>query len=195
MSATDALRTKVREELPEVEEISDPELQKKVVEAWATSLGGSSFGAISEIRPSGNPDTPPLKTGTQTDHIRGVTRLAMVIADEMMAMFPDLRINRDVLIAGALCHDVGKPWEFDPENQARWKGAPRAAGFPSIRHPAYGVHICLSVGLPEAVAHMAGAHSGEGELVVRSLENTVVHHADYAFWRTLEAGGLLYSDD
>ena len=195
MSATDALRTKVREELPEAEEISDPELQKKVVEAWATSLGGSSFGAISEIRPSGNPDTPPLKTGTQTDHIRGVTRLAMVIADEMMAMFPDLRINRDVLIAGALCHDVGKPWEFDPENQARWKGAPRAAGFPSIRHPAYGVHICLSVGLPEAVAHMAGAHSGEGELVVRSLENTVVHHADYAFWRTLEAGGLLYSDD
>ena len=195
MSATDALRATVREELPEVEEISNPALRKKVVEAWATSLGGSSFGAISEIRPSGNPDTPPLKTGTQTDHIRGVTRLAIAIADEMTAMFPDLKINRDVLIAGALCHDVGKPWEFDPENQARWKAAPRAAGLPSIRHPAYGVHICLSVGLPEAVAHMAAAHSGEGELVVRSLENTVVHHADYAFWGTLEAGGLLSSGD
>ena len=195
MPATDALRAKVREELPEVEEISSPELQKKVVEAWAMSLGGSSFGAIAEIRPSGNPDTPPLKTGTQTDHIRGVTRLAMLIADEMMTMFPDLKINRDVLIAGALCHDVGKPWEFDPKNQVRWKEAPRAAGFPSIRHPAYGVHVCLSVGLPEAVAHMAGAHSGEGELVVRSLENTVLHHADYAFWHTLEAGGLLRSDD
>ena len=195
MSATDALRAKVREELPEVEEISNPQLRKKVVEAWATSLGGSSFGAISEIRPSGNPDTPPLKTGTQTDHIRGVTRLAIAIVNEMTAMFPDLKINRDVLIAGALCHDVGKPWEFDPENQARWKAAPRAAGLPSIRHPAYGVHICLSVGLPEAVAHMAAAHSGEGELVVRSLENTVVHHADYAFWGTLEAGGLLSSSD
>ncbi len=195
MSANDALCGRVREELPEVEEISDPELQKKVVEAWATSLGDSSFGRISEIRPSGNPDTPPLKTGTQADHIRGVTRLAMVIADEMTAMFPDLNIDRDILIAGALCHDVGKPWEFDPRNQARWKAAPRAAGLPSIRHPAYGVHICLSVGLPEAVAHMAGAHSGEGELVVRSLENTVVHHADYAFWHTLEAGGLLDSDD
>lgn len=195
MSATDTLRAKVREELPEVEEISSPELRNKVVEAWATSLGGSSFGAISEIRPSGNPNTPPLKTGTQTDHIRGVTRLAMAIADEMTTMFPDLSINRDVLIAGALCHDVGKPWEFDPKNQARWKGKPRAAGFLSIRLPAYGVHICLSVGLPEEVAHMAGAHSGEGELVVRSLENTVVHHADYAFWRTLDAGGLLSSDD
>ena len=194
MSATDGLRVKVREELPEIEEISNPELRNKVVEAWATSLGRSSFGAISEIRPSGNPNTPPLTTGTQTDHIRGVTRLAMAIADEMTTMFPDLSINRDVLIAGALCHDVGKPWEFDPKNQSRWKGAPRAAGFPSIRHPAYGVHICLSVGLPEEVAHMAGAHSAEGELVVRSLENTVVHHADHAFWRTLEAGGLLRTD-
>ncbi len=195
MSATDALRAKVREELPEIEEISDSGLQKKVVEAWATSLGGSSFRAISQIRPSGNPDTPPLKTGTQTDHIRGVTRLAMAIADEMTTMFSDLKINRDILIAGALCHDVGKPWEFDPKNQARWKGAPRAAGLPSIRHPAYGVHICLSVGLPEEVAHMAAAHSGEGELVVRSLENTVVHHADYAFWGTLEAGELLSTGD
>ena len=191
MSMTDALRTNVRDELPDVEEILDSELRDKVIEVWATALSRSSFGAIAEIRPSGNPNTPALKVGTQADHIRGVTRLAIAIADQMAAMFPDLRINRDLLIAGALCHDVGKPWEFDPENQARWKEKPRAAGWPSIRHPAYGVHLCLSVGLPEEVAHMAGAHSGEGELVVRSLENTVVHHADYAFWRTLEAGGLL----
>ncbi len=194
MSVIDALRTTVREELPEVDQIVDSGLREKVVEAWATALGRSSFGAIAEIRPSGNPNTSPLKVGTQADHIRGVTRLAIVIADEMTAMFPDLKVNRDLLIAGALCHDVGKPWEFDPENQARWKGAPRAAGWPSIRHPAYGVHVCLSVGLPEEVAHMAAAHSGEGELVVRSLENTIVHHADYAFWGTLEAGGLLHEE-
>ena len=194
MSVSDALRAKVREELPEVQKISNSELRDQVVEAWATALGRSSFGAISEIRPSGNPNTPALKVGTQAEHIKGVTRLAIAIADEMTAMFPDLKIKRDLLIAGALCHDVGKPWEFDPENQARWKEAPRAAGWPSIRHPAYGVHVCLSVGLPEEVAHMAAAHSGEGELVVRSLENTVVHHADYAFWGTLEAGGLLHDE-
>ncbi|MCZ6677711.1 MAG: HD domain-containing protein [Candidatus Poribacteria bacterium] len=191
MPVTDVLRAKVRAELPEVEEITNPELHEKVIEAWATALDGSSFGAISEIRPSGNPDTPPLKRGTQTDHIRGVTRLAMRISDELTEMFPELKVDRDLLIACALCHDVGKPWEFDPENQARWRGSPRAAGRPSIRHPAYGVHICLTVGLPEEVAHVAGAHSGEGELIVRSLENTIVHHADYAFWRVLDAGGLL----
>ncbi len=191
MAVIDSMRERVRAELPEAGEIVDGSLREKVIEAWATALANSSFEAIADIRPSGNPDTPPLKKGTQTDHIRGVTRLAMRMADELVSMFPGLKVDRDILIAGALCHDVGKPWEFDPENQARWKRAPGAAGYPSIRHPAYGVHVCLSVGLPETVAHIAGGHSGEGELVVRSLENTIVNAADYAFWRVLRAGGLL----
>jgi putative nucleotidyltransferase with HDIG domain len=188
---TDALRARVREELPEVEEISDPELRAKVVEAWALALARSSFSSIAEIEPSGNPGVNTLKRGRQTDHIRGVTRLAMALADELQAVLPDLQVNRDLLIAGALCHDVGKPWEFDPENRRRWEARPRAAGLPSIRHPAYGVHICLTVGLPEEVAHCAAAHSGEGELLVRSLENTIIHHADYAFWGIARAGDLL----
>jgi putative nucleotidyltransferase with HDIG domain len=188
---SEELRAGVRKELPEVEEIRDPELRDKVIEAWARALAGSSFNAISEIEPSGNPGVNTLKRGTQTDHIRGVTRLAMKIADELASILPDLEVDRDVLIAGALCHDVGKPWEFDPDNRERWQRAPRAAGLPSIRHPAYGAHICLSVGLPEEVAHCAAAHSGEGELLVRSLENTIIHHADYAFWGIARAGDLL----
>ncbi len=191
VEVSDELRERVRAELPEVDEIGDAELRAKVIEAWALALAKSSFRSIAEIEPSGNPGVNRLRAGTQVDHIRGVTRLAMRIADEMRAIFPDLRIRRDLLIAGALCHDVGKPWEFDPKNRERWERAPRAAGLPSIRHPAYGVHICLTVGLPEEVAHCAAAHSGEGELLVRSLENTIVHHADYAFWGICHAGDLL----
>ncbi|MEM7023908.1 MAG: HD domain-containing protein [Pseudomonadota bacterium] len=190
-AVTDALRASVREELPEVEQIGDRTLQTRVVEAWALALASSSFGAIAEIEPSGNPGVNTLRRGTQADHIRGVTRMAMAMADQLSAQLPDLEIDRDLLIAGALCHDVGKPWEFDPENRKRWESAPRGAGLPSIRHPAFGVHVCLTVGLPEEVAHCAAAHSGEGELLTRSLENTVVHHADYAFWGMCTAGDLV----
>jgi putative nucleotidyltransferase with HDIG domain len=190
-AVSDELRARVRAELPEVEEIGDAELRAKVIEAWALALAGSSFNAIAEIEPSGNPGVNRLRHGSQTDHIRGVTRLAMGIADEMGALMPDLKVDRDLVIAGALCHDVGKPWEFDPANRRRWESAPRAAGLPSVRHPAYGVHVCFTVGLPEEVAHCAAAHSGEGELLVRSLENTIVHHADYAFWAVCRAGDLL----
>jgi putative nucleotidyltransferase with HDIG domain len=96
--------------------------------------------------------------------------MALALADQLSGLLPDLVIDRDLLIAGALCHDIGKPWEFDPENRRRWEGRTRRAGLPSIRHPAFGVHICLTVGLPEEVAHCAAAHSDEGELLVRSLE-------------------------
>jgi putative nucleotidyltransferase with HDIG domain len=188
---TDELRAKVREELPEAAEIRDAGLLDRVIEAWALALASSSFRAIAEIEPSGNPGVNTLRRGTQTDHIRGVTRIAMAIADELCAQLPDLRIDRDVLIAGALCHDIGKPWEFDPRNRKRWESRPRKAGLPSIRHPAFGVHVCLTAGLPEEVAHCAAAHSGEGELLVRSLENTIVHHADYAFWGIARAADLL----
>ena len=116
-------------------------------------------------KPSGNYDTRPLRHGTQADHFRSVTRMAIKIAEDMAALFPDFRYDRDLLIGGCLCHDIGKVWEFDPENVRRWNADPRANGRPSIRHPAFGLYICLAMGLPEGIAHCAAAHSGEGELV------------------------------
>ena len=188
---TDELRGTVRKELPEVEDIEDADLRQKVVEAWALCLAHSSFDSIDAIEPAANPGVNRLKDGKQSDHIRGVTRLAVVVAEQMCALMPALKVDKDILIAGALCHDVGKPFEFDPENRKRWEASPYAAGLPAIRHPAFGVHICLTVGLPEEVAHCAAAHSREGEFVVRSLENTIIHHVDYAFWNVCRAGDLL----
>ncbi len=185
------LRSSVVDSLPELQDIQDQSLREKVIEAWVYSLGKSSFRSIEGIRPSGNPDTASLKRGTQTDHIRGVTQLAVALGDSLAAQFPELSIDRDLLIACGLCHDVGKPYEFDPLNQARWRSDPGATGFPAIRHTQFGTHVCLTVGLPEEVCHAAGCHSGEGELVQRSLHVTIVHHADYAFWNALRAGGLL----
>jgi hypothetical protein len=45
--------------------------------------------------------------------------------------------------------------------------------------------------LPEEVTPTAMAHSGEGNLLVRSLECMIVHQADYTFWNALLAGGQL----
>lgn len=188
---TDALRAQVREELPELAQISDADLRAKAVEAWAYALAHSSFQSIRDIPPAGNPDTNEAKRGDQTDHLRGVTRLAVGIAREMGAAYPELAIDMDTIVAGGLLHDVGKPWEFDPVNRKRWKAEQAKFGRPSIRHPAFGAHICLTVGLPEEIAHIAMAHSGEGELLVRSLACMIVHQADYTFWNVLLAGGQL----
>ena len=101
-------------------------MQEKVVEAWAFALAHSSFKSIRDIPPAGNPDTNEAKRGDQTDHLRGVTRLAVGIAKEMGAAYPELDIDMDVIIAGGLVHDVGKAWEFDPVNRKRWKAIAKA---------------------------------------------------------------------
>jgi putative nucleotidyltransferase with HDIG domain len=177
------LRAGVRASLPEVDEIQDGDLREKVIEAWALSLSKSEFTRIEEIKASGVPTSPPLKDGTQAHHLRGVARMAVALADALEQVHGDIGIDRDLLWACALCHDVGKPYEFSPRNQARWQADVGASGYPAIRHSVYGVHICLTVGLPEAVAHTAGAHSGEGELIQRSLEN--------AYWHVMDRAGQL----
>jgi putative nucleotidyltransferase with HDIG domain len=191
MTGLDDLRERIETELPEISGIGDETLRRHVVDAWEMALTRSSFRSIREIQPAGNPNSMVLTRGDQTDHIRGVTRLATVMADEIIASNPDIEVRRDIVIAGGLCHDIGKAWEFDPANQKRWRENPRATGLPSLRHSVYGAHICLSAGLPEEVAHIAAAHSGEGELLVRSLENTIVHFADIGYWSIMLAGGVI----
>lgn len=75
MAVTDSLRERVRAELPEAGEIIDAALRDKVIEAWAwaSALAGSSFEAIADIRPSGNPEIrirPPQERDADRPHPR-----------------------------------------------------------------------------------------------------------------------------
>jgi putative nucleotidyltransferase with HDIG domain len=188
------LRDGVRASLPELELIGDEELREKCIDAWALSLSQTEFERIEDIPPTGTPTSPYLKAPlTQADHLRGTATIAVGMVDGLEQIAGKTRINRDLVIASALLHDVGKAWEVSPRNLARWKTDPAAAGNPSFRHSAYGAHICLTVGLPETVAHTAGYHSGggEGEWIQRSMENTIVYLADLAFWKMAERAGLL----
>jgi putative nucleotidyltransferase with HDIG domain len=185
------IRDGVIKALPEAKLINDRGIREKVYDAWAASLATSGYKKIEDIPASGNPGTPEMKTGTQADHLRSVARLSAAIAKEFKDTFPQFNVDMDEVIAGGLCHDLGKPFEFDAANQERWKSDPRVTGWPSIRHPVYGVHIALSAGLPEKIAHIAGAHSMEGENVKRSLVGMIVHYADYTFWRILETADIL----
>ncbi|MBP0445799.1 HD domain-containing protein [Roseomonas sp. SSH11] len=188
---TDALRATVLEDLPELADVKHEELRRKCVEVWCLALAESSFARVSDIPGESNPGQFALKRGDQATHLRGVTRIALSIADEFAAMDPAVRIDRDLVIAGGLTHDVGKPWEFDEANRARWTGDPSATGLPSLRHPVYGAHLCIAAGLPEELAHIALAHSFEGEHLIRSLECLIVQRADHLWWSIAGGCGLL----
>ena len=193
MADRETLRQGVRTSLPELAEIRNEELRAKVEEAFVLALSQTEFERIEDIPPTGVPGSPAMLRGTQADHFRGVARMALALADGLEQVLGPIGIDRDVLIAGALCHDVGKPFEFSPRNLERWSADPAAAGNPAIRHPVYGAHIALTVGLPEAVVHAVAAHSihAEGSFVVPSLETVIIQYADLAFWKILERANLL----
>ena len=187
------VRKSVMESLPEAKQIKNEGLRSKVYDAWTLALANNGYSRIEEIPFSAVPGLLEGTGGdrTQVDHLRGVARLAVAMTGELANSFEELVVDLDEVIAGSLCHDLGKPFEYSPVNRERWRRDPGAAGDPSIRHPVYGVHVALVVGLPEAIAHICGAHSAEGENVQRSLVAQIVHHADEAFWRILEKAGIV----
>lgn len=181
----------VKKSLIEARDIKNDELREHVYDAWALSLMKNGYGKIEEIELSDVPGGVTLKTGTQTDHLRGIARLSVAISKELEKLFENFRVDMDEVIAGGLCHDLGKPFEYNKKNCEKWESNPSYAGKPSIRHPAYGVYIALLVGLPEKIAHIAGAHSMEGKFVKRSLVAEIIHYADEAYWDILENAGIV----
>lgn len=176
----------VQESLPIIRQISDAVLRDKIVYAWAYSLQINGYTKIEEMPGSGMPEAASI--GNQLHHIRAVAANALSIYDNLCDVYEtDMGISRDMLIACAVCHDIGKPYEYNTENRKRWSENSKLTGMPNVRHPAYGVYIAISAGLPEEVVHVCGYHSPEGRFVQRSVYGTIVHYADDGSWFSLAA--------
>jgi len=187
----DTVKENIKKELLELDLIQDIEIRNKVIEAWSKSLTNFGLSSISELEGAGLKDVNVLKEGTQVDHLRGVARIGYAIAKELKNIFPEMPISFDTVLAGGLLHDVGKTFTFNKDNIDKWKKTPQLEGNPAARHSVYGFHICLSVGLPMAIAHAVGAHSKEGVFIQRSLEGTLVYFADNIYWDILKLTGYL----
>jgi putative nucleotidyltransferase with HDIG domain len=187
----EALKEGVRTSLPEVAMIKDETLREQVVELHAQALAETEYERIEDIPASGVPESPLMTRGTQADHYRGVATMAVGMARGLEDVMGGLEINYDLLIAAALVHDVGKAYEF--AGWERWKRERSRTGSPALRHPVYGAHLALQLGMPEEVVHCIAAHPymGEGQFVKASVETTIVQYADVAFWKILDAGGHL----
>jgi putative nucleotidyltransferase with HDIG domain len=193
MAEMEALKEGVRKSLPELEMIKDKDLKEKVVDAWALALSETEYERIEDMPSEGVPGSPAHVRHTQADHLRGTAMIALGMAKYAEQVLGPLEIDESVVVACGLIHDIGKPYEFSPRNQRRWKENTVRYGWPAFRHSGYGLHICLKAGLPEEVAHVAGYHSGggEGEWIKRSLIGHIVADADLAYWHIVDRAGLL----
>lgn len=178
------IKAGVMASMPIIGEINDVKLRDKVLDALALTLEENEFKRMEEI-----PGLPVLgEYCNQPKHITAVTKMVLGMVDCMNeALEEPLELDRDLLLACAICHDLGNPYEYNIRKRKIWKEHPSKEGYPCLRHTFYGAHIALTVGLPEAVAHACACHSPEGQFVERSLGTTILYHVDDAFWKILRS--------
>jgi hypothetical protein len=182
----DAIRESIPKTLPSVMKIQDKNLMEKVIDAWALSLHLNGYSSLEELPGSGRPNLPSV--GNQSQHIESVAKMTMATVEMMeQTLGVELVKDKDLLLASALCHDLGKPYEYAPQNRKRWEADPTESGLPCLRHTLYGVYIALMAGLPESIAHTCGCHSPEGNFVHRSLNTMIIHMVDESFWQILSS--------
>jgi putative nucleotidyltransferase with HDIG domain len=160
---------------PEIDWIQDSSLKRQVAATWARALERSS------LRPADLEKIPftlviPNCPVTFMQHKRCVVHIARESAKAMRDFFDlHLPIDMDTVIAGAILADVGKLLEYEivdgtPQQSQQGK---------LLRHPFTGVALAMECGVPARVCHIIATHSNEGDLVRRTTEAIIVHHADF----------------
>ena len=162
---------------PELAWISDKDLREKTARTWELALQKSALSAEDLLTiPFTLLAGPDLKVSFM-DHKRAVVHIAFESGKKFNMFFKDnLPVNMDILVAGAILADVGKLLEY--ELDAGGKCIQGKYG-EYIRHPFSGVSLAEQCGVPPEVCHIIAAHAGEGDLVKRSTEAYIVHHADF----------------
>jgi putative nucleotidyltransferase with HDIG domain len=162
---------------PELEWISDTLLREKTAKTWELALERSVLKAedLEKI-----PFT--LLYGADLDvsfmvHKRCVVHIAMESGEKINRFFGNsLPVNMDLLIAGAILADVGKLLEYELDKEGK---AVQGKYGQYLRHPFSGVSLAEECGVPPEVCHIIAAHANEGDLVKRTTEAYIVHHADF----------------
>ena len=161
---------------PELEWIKNSDLREKTMNTWALALQKSVLTAedLNTI-----PFTllcgPDFKVSFIT-HKRAVVHISKDCGEQMNKFFKtDLPVNMDVLIAGAILADVGKLLEYELTDGKSIQGIYGKY----IRHPFSGVSLAEMCDVPAEVCHIIATHAGEGDIVKRTTEAYIVHHADF----------------
>ncbi len=177
------MRKRLLELVPEFDLIQDADLREKCFKTWEAAMqeGGWTPDELTQI-----PFTLLINPcpASYIDHIRAVTLTAVRAAEVFAEIYGDkVPVNTDLLVAGGLLHDIGKLLEY--ENRADGMTVQTFAG-KLLRHPFTGMELAARFDLPVEVQHMIAAHAGEGDKVQRTTEATIINHADFTNFHSLQ---------
>jgi putative nucleotidyltransferase with HDIG domain len=169
------MKQMIKDLWPELDWIIDTSLREKTARTWELALEKSV------LTPDQLENIPftllvPDVMVSFMKHKRCVVHIARDCGEHINRFFGEsLPVNMDVLISGAILADVGKLLEYE---LAGGKVVQSRYG-KYLRHPFSGVSLAEECGVPPEVCHIIAAHASEGDLVKRTTEAYIVHHADF----------------
>ncbi len=170
------LRNEVERIWPELEWIEDQDLRERTTDCWVRAF------ELSPLKPADLEAIPfTLKVPDCPVTFMAHKRLVVHVSRDAAAKTTEfcgeaLPIDMDTVIAGAILADVGKLLEYESDGEG---GSCQSARGKYLRHPFTGVSLAMECGLPDAVTHIIATHAGEGNMVARTTEAWIVHHADF----------------
>ncbi len=183
----------IRALFPEVNQIQDPDLRDGVIDIWLDLARETAWERFEDIPKNLKEE----KHMTLIGHVQGVTQMALAIAD-IATRLHGVAIDRDLLIASCILHDISKPLESTPNPG----GPPTGSSVPpgkitefgeKIQHGVYGAHKIWAKGLPKALelAHLVITHTRTSNTRSNSYEAALLFYAD---WADSDAGIVLGGD-
>jgi hypothetical protein len=163
--------------LPEILWIEDEKLRGAVKNTYANALtsGGWSLEDMEKI-----PFTLliPNCPVSYLAHVRAVTRMCHTVWREFKETYREKDVpvlDYDILIAGALLHDVGKLVESTQTADGKFV---KSAMGQDLRHPFSGTVIAMRNGISSKIAHTIAYHAKEGDETLRSPEAVIINKVD-----------------
>jgi putative nucleotidyltransferase with HDIG domain len=177
------MRASLCELLPELELIGDASLREQVIAVWLAALEESGWSMADLSRMPFTLLVNPCPVSF-VEHVRAVTLTALAAARVFAEIYgARVPVDLDVLVAGGLLHDIGKLAEYEPLGD---DAARQSSVGAFLRHPFLGVALAARFGLPVAVQHLIATHGAEGDRVPRSIEATLIHHADFMHFHAIQ---------
>ncbi|MFC6787683.1 HD domain-containing protein [Halobaculum halobium] len=187
-TVADQLPDDLAEVFPAFAGIDDPDLRTSVRDAYALALAETDWTDLAAV--PWLPDEQArlgLPDETNVEHVNDVTALATALTDALTDRRPDLGIDRDLVVAGALVHDISKLYEFAPGEGG---DAVTTDYYDLLGHPYVGVHVCEAAGLPVALSHVVLSHTGRTTVEPATPEAVVVKRADEVAAAAIRAQAL-----
>jgi len=166
-------RDRIRELMPLINEIKDEELRTGVVDVWLKVWEESEWEDLADCPFSLELEVSECNLIQHTNFVANATKTMGLYSRETW----NIPVDMDILLAGALLHDVSKAVEDAPE-----KGKPGKHSVigKNLQHGMYGVHLALEAGLPIQIAHLISCHTPRVTQLPNIPEGVFICHADIA---------------